>query len=243
MRHNLQYMGDEINSTFEKPETTETVRVLWSPTQVLGLSVGISDARTVWYELKKGNETIISRSNLSLLNDAETNLLTITGEPIYKETLRDETWEQPWGEQRFIRDNHNELALISETFIIRFRLFDDSFGFRYELLGDGEVTIAKEYTEFAIDPTAEAWWIPALGQNHYEHLYKKTPLSGIDTAHTALAIELPTGKHIAIHEAALYNYGAMNVVPTETGLVSSITPLISWSVALSLLKIAKNVSC
>ena len=200
-------------------------KTLQSPSGALTLTVGTQLDTAIWYELKKNDEIIINRSELTLIDSNEINLLETSSPFKYKETSRDKTWEQPWGEQRFIRDNHNEIAVIADTFTIRFRLFDDSLGFRYELTGSGEVTILKELTEFNIDPTSEAWWIPALGQNHYEHLYKKTTLKDIDTAHTALAIEHPSGNHIAIHEAALYNYGALNVVPTEKGLVSSVTPL------------------
>ncbi len=205
----------------------ETKKIIQSPGTILSLSVGITEGEPIWYELQKNNEIIINRSELKLMSSDGVNLLQSSEPYTLKEKTRDETWEQPWGEQQFVRDNHNELVVTGTSFSITFRLFDDSLGFRYELLGSSEVTISKELTEFCIEPSAEAWWIPALGQNHYEHLYKKTPLSHIDTAHTALAIELPNGKHVAIHEAALYNYGAMNVVPTEKGLVSSVTPLMA----------------
>src|SRR5690606_37760881 len=101
----------------------------------------------------------------------------------------------------------------------------------YELDGEGEIDISREETEFNITHKAKAWWIPALGQNHYEHLYKQTSLPDIDTAHTPLTIELPDSGYLAIHEAALYDYGSMNVVPTEDGLMSTITPLLNGNAA------------
>lgn len=205
-------MGNETNSII-------------SPNGALTLSVGINEEGLIWYELKKRDEIIIARSFAKLLNSEGHNFLEVTEQAHYTESSRDETWEQPWGEQRFVRDNHHELSLNTPTFVVRFRLFDDSLGFRYELLGDGAITITSEQTEFNIDTAAHAWWIPALGKNHYEHLYKKTSIPEVDTAHTPLAIELPNTSFIAIHEAALYDYGAMNVVPTPTGLITSVTPL------------------
>src|SRR5690606_9364811 len=69
-----------------------------------------------------------------------------------------------------------------------------------------------------------------LGQNHYEHLYKKTPLKSIDTAHTPLTIEVSDTLFVAIHEAGLYDYGAMNLVPTKSGLSTSITPVLNGTI-------------
>lgn len=200
------------------------IHTITSPEHRLTLSVGIGDGG-VWYQLQHGETTIVSHSSVSLYDDAGTNLLSVKGHIDWQQSSHDETWEQPWGEQQYVRDNHMELSLHTDTFSIRFRLFDDGLGFRYELHGEGEVTIGGEETEFNVDQSASGWWIPALGQNHYEHLYKKTTLPEIGVAHTPLTIELPTGQYIAIHEAALYNYGAMNIVPTPAGLKSAITPL------------------
>lgn len=209
----------------KKPNQNNS-RNLRSPNGQLELRVGVDDTATVWYELMSDGKPTIHRSKLAVIDSDNHNLLQVKGEVQYKERSRDETWEQPWGEQRFVRDHHNQLSLKTASFNIRFRLFDDSFGFRYELLGEGPKTIKRESTEFNIEKTdGNAWWIPALGQNHYEHLYKKTPIDEIATAHTPLTIELGDGRYMAIHEAALYDYGSMNLVPTDSGLASSITPI------------------
>ncbi|MGH7218368.1 MAG: glycoside hydrolase family 97 protein [Candidatus Microsaccharimonas sp.] len=201
-----------------------------SPQGTLTLNAGIEKGR-LWYSLLNGETTVIEESRLALFDTQHANLLAVHGEVQAKETSFDETWEQPWGEQRLVHNNYNELSLHTADFIVRFRLFDDSLGFRYELLGSGDITIAREETEFNVDVASHAWWIPALGGNHYEHLYKKTVLSEIDTAHTPLTIELPNGTFTAIHEAALYDYGAMNSIPTEKGVVSAITPLQDGTIA------------
>lgn len=230
-------MGDDLKTKTElKSQQTSEGYTLVSPNSRLVLKVAVNELNQVWYELFKNNKTIIQGSKLTLYDESGANILEVKKSVTFHEDTHDETWEQPWGEQRFVRDIHNEVALQTDTYIIRFRLFDDSFGIRYELLKNNpeagsEITIAHEETEFNIDLAAHAWWIPALGQNHYEHLYKKTLLSEIDTAHTALTIELPDNSFLAIHEAALYNYGAMNLVPTEHGLVSSVTPLSAGYIA------------
>lgn len=214
-------MGGTENKQFENAAYT-----VKSPDEELILSVGINETNAkLWYGLQKGEEVLISRSELTVIDHANENILTFHAAPEYRQSSFDETWEQPWGEQRFVRNNNTQLEVASENFSIKFRLFDDGLGFRYELRGSGDLTILKEQTEFNIDHSAQAWWIPALGQNHYEHLYKKTSLPEIGVAHTPLAIELNEHRYLAIHEAALYDYGSMNIVPTEKGLESSITPL------------------
>lgn len=188
------------------------------------LHVG-SSSEGFWYSLDYNQRTLVKRSHLSLFAEDGNNLIQPEDSIRFDTHAFEETWEQPWGEQRLVENRYNELSLHGERFTIRFRVYDEGLGFRYELRGDGELVIARESTEFAMDRQSQAWWIPALGGNHYEHLYRKTSLDTIDTAHTPLTIELAGGGYAAIHEAALYDYGAMNIIPTETGLSSAITPL------------------
>lgn len=205
---------------------SENKHLIHSPNSTLSLSIGIDDGARVWYSLSAGHKVLIAPSTLSLTNTGGADLLLVTGEPRFEQTSFDETWEQPWGEQRLVRNSYNEISLIAEVFTVRFRLFDDSLGFRYELHGKGNAHIAQEEIEFNVPSQSHAWWIPALGHNHYEHQFVKTTLPDIDTAHTPLTIELPSDGFLAIHEAALYNYGAMNIIPSESGLKSNLTPLI-----------------
>lgn len=210
-----------------------STRNISSPNGRYELTVDVDHAGAVWYELHDGETVVVALSTLSLVDTMERDWLRVPDDTAhdYVESTYDETWEQPWGEQRYVRNHYNELALVTDVCTVRFRLFDDGLGFRYELVGEGDVTIVRESTEFNIGREAHAWWIPALGQNHYEHLYKRSVIPEIDTAHTPLTIELPSGKYMAIHEAALYDYGAMNLVPGEHGLRSTITPLSSGGVA------------
>lgn len=82
----------------------------------------------------------------------------------------DETWTQPWGEVKTIRDHHNELRI----------QFSDGVGFRYEFPEQpnlDEFEIMDEQTEFALSGDHQAWWIGAFQSNRYEYLYNDTPLS------------------------------------------------------------------
>jgi len=133
----------------------------------------------------------------------------------------DETWEQPWGERRFVRNRHNELrARLREksgdrrAFDVVFRLYDDGLGFRYEFPDQPalkEVLIQDELTEFAVVDPATAWWIPAWEWNREEYLYNRTRLNEVGQAQTPMTIRTDDGLHIAFHEAALVDYSGMNL--------------------------------
>ena len=112
----------------------------------------------------------------------------------------DETWETVWGEQRFIRNNYNELKIELQEktksrrrcFII-FRVFDDGVGFRYEFPDQEnlkDVVILDENTQFRLSGDHTCWWIPG-DWDIYEHLFNTTRFSEIDAlskrGHEALA--------------------------------------------------------
>ena len=129
----------------------------------------------------------------------------------------DDTWEQPWGERRYVRNHGNEMRVRlrdkgGRELGVVFRVFDDGVGFRYEFpdqVSLQQVNIVDELTEFAIAEPATAWWIPGGEWNRYEYLYNRTPLAEVSQAHTPITMKLASGVHIAIHEAALVDYSAM----------------------------------
>jgi len=101
----------------------------------------------------------------------------------------DETWETVWGEQRFIRNNYNELKIeLKEKgkkerrcFIV-FRIFDDGVGFRFEFPHQDnfkDVVILDENTQFKLTGDHTCWWIPG-DWDIYEHLFNTTKFSEID---------------------------------------------------------------
>ncbi len=150
-----------------------------------------------------------------------------------RRTTVDDTWEQPWGERRLVRDHHHELlaTFVStnghDDFNVRVRVFDDGFGFRYEIGGTGDVEILTERTEINVVGPATAWWQPADGKVRYEHLYRETALDDIGRAHTPVAIRTASGVHLAVHEAALIDYAAFALERTGDGGFR--TSLRAWS--------------
>lgn len=132
----------------------------------------------------------------------------------------DNVWEQPWGEQRLIRDHHNELVVkymdmnnTNNIFYVRARVFNEGIGFRYEVPADGPRYITRELTEFNFlkSHLATAYWIPGQGRERYEYLYRTTPLQQVEKAHTPFTVEYTDGTHVAIHEAALIDYSGMSI--------------------------------
>jgi alpha-glucosidase len=147
----------------------------------------------------------------------------------------DETWEQPWGERRRIRNHYNELRVtLAENAKPRrhldlvFRVYDDGLGFRYEFPrqeGLPTVRIREELTEFTLAGDATAWWIPAGEWNREEYLYHRTPVEAVGDAQTPITFRLADGTHLSIHEAALVDYSGMNLTRVEgRRLKASLTP-------------------
>jgi alpha-glucosidase len=137
----------------------------------------------------------------------------------------DQTWEQPWGERRSIRNHYNELRVtlteknaLKRSFDVVFRMYDDGLGFRYEFPDQAalkQVKIGEELTEFNIVEAATAWWIPAGEWNREEYLYHRTPLQEVGDAQTPLTLRTDSGLHVSIHEAALVDYAGMNLTRIE----------------------------
>ncbi len=129
----------------------------------------------------------------------------------------DDTWEQPWGERRYVRDHGNEMRVAlrekyGHQLNVVFKVFDDGVGFRYEFPdqpGLEQVNIEEELTEFDIAEPATAWWIPGGEWNRDEYLYHATPLTELSMAHTPVTMKLASGVHIAIHEAAVVDFATV----------------------------------
>jgi alpha-glucosidase len=154
-----------------------------------------------------------------------------TGAPALRDSLRivdttrqtfDETWTQPWGEVRRVRDQHNELKVtvvetsgLGRRFTVAVRAFDDGVAFRYDLPDQPNLkafVIADELTEFALLDDARTWWIPSNRPrlDRSEMLFSSSPLSRLDSVQTPLTLETRDGRtFIVIHEANLVDYARM----------------------------------
>jgi alpha-glucosidase len=197
----------------------ETIATVTSPGNVLSASVTIDEEGKPGYTISRNGRPIVAESRLGfLLTDAPKLERNFTGDGVETRSF-DETWEQPWGERRYVRNHYNEMrvGLVEKSspqrrLVVVFRAFDNGIGFRYEFPDQPQlrqVNIGDELTEFAIADQGTAWWIPGGEWNRYEYLYNRTRLSEVAQAHTPITIRTDAGLHIAIHEAALVDYSGM----------------------------------
>ncbi len=189
-----------------------------SPDGAITVTLDINGEGTPVYSVTRGGEELIAPSRMGF-NLADEDPLRRNLELASTDRASgEERWEQPWGERRFVEDRHNELLATfnhGETdrqISVRFRVFDDGVGFRYEFperADKPEWHIADELTEFNIGPEGTAWWIQAGDWNRYEYIYHETPIASVATAHTPITFRLEDGTHMSIHEAALVDYSGM----------------------------------
>ena len=191
-----------------------------SPDGTITLAVTTdNDARVTW-SLSRRGKLLVAPSKLGFILSDGVNMVrgwSITGD---SRGQGDSTWEQPWGERRFVRDRYNEVTVrLRQSAVqggrlmnVHFRLFDNGVGFRYELPEQAAMKtmrIADELTEFSVAPKGTAWWIQGGEWNRYEQVYQQTPIDAVSTAHTPITMRLEDGTHLSFHEAALVDYSAM----------------------------------
>ena len=203
-----------------------------SPGNVLTVDITINGEGRVGYAVSRLGQPVIGESHVGFLLADGPQLLRNFQKTGETRRSFDQTWEQPWGEWRTIRDHYNELAVgfaekdkLKRRFTLVFRVYDNGIGFRYELPQQpnlNQVNITEELTQFRIAEPGEAWWSPAFESNREEYLYNRTPITGIATAQTPLTMRTASGTHIAIHEAALVDYSGMNVRQVENGLLEAV---------------------
>jgi len=232
---------------------TNTINTSVSPDKSLKLEI-YSENNSIYYSLYKNNKPIIDKSMLGLKTDKFefSNNIQVLG---ISKTNKNENWTQVWGEKKVIQDNHNEIAVnllsldTNLKMTLRFRLFDDGLGFRYELMdqnGLDKYNIMNELTEFNFSEDSNSWWIPAYAYRRYEFLYANTLISeisrdkfselveylngpriGPEAVQTPFTTQREDGITIAIHEANLTNYSSMTL--KADGSKKMQCDLIPWS--------------
>ncbi|WP_084398929.1 glycoside hydrolase family 97 protein [Henriciella aquimarina] len=203
-----------------------------SPDGRTEISLATANGQPV-YTVTRDGKPLIAQSKLGLRFASGANLdrgfeITETAADSH-----DETWQQPWGEKRTVRDLHNEItARFTSTddgpersFTVRARVFDAGVAFRYEVPDTGERALVDEITEFAVEPNATSWWTPAGEYNRYEYIYKTTPVRDIYRVHTPYTlkydVEGADGPYLAIHEAALVDYAGMWLDQRRAGVLEA----------------------
>jgi hypothetical protein len=209
-----------------------------SPNQNFSLTFQLNEENQPTYELIYKNKVVIKKSKLGFKikndNDFMKNLRIISN----TQTDFDQTWQPIWGETKNIRNHYKAITFTLEnqnkqTFIIQFRLFDDGLGFRYEFPEQPNLqyfTIQEELTEFNLVDDHKTFWIPGDFDSN-EYVYNTSKLSEINAekgknateigvktifhphaVQTPLMLKTKENLYINIHEAALIDYPAMNLI-------------------------------
>ncbi|WP_312825040.1 glycoside hydrolase family 97 protein [Epilithonimonas sp.] len=220
---------------------------LQSPDGKFVMNFSIQNGGFPTYQLKYKSKEIIKPSKLGFelktkdaaANDARNflnNNFTVIGS---KTAKFDETWQPVWGETKNIRNHYNELVVslkqsgTDRLLDVRFRLFDDGLGFRYEFPQQKNLvyfTIKEEKTQFAMTGDHTAYWIPG-DYDTQEYNYTTSKLSEIrglmaksyekgnvsqtsfspTGVQTSLMLKTKDGVYINLHEAALIDYSCMHL--------------------------------
>jgi len=205
----------------QAPPGSQIVASEDSPSKTIHVDVTVNAEGRVGYMVSRQGTPVIAESRLGFLFTDAPEMLRNFKAVGHTTRSFDQTWEEPWGEYRTIRDRYNELAIsfdeqnwLKRRMTVVFRVFDDGVGFRYELFaapGFTHANIADELTEFNVAEPATAWWDEALEWNREEYLYHRTPVEEIGTAQTPLTIRTQSGLHLSFHEAALVDYSGMDL--------------------------------
>ncbi|WP_242916464.1 glycoside hydrolase family 97 protein [Pontibacter liquoris] len=214
-------------------------QVITSPDKNLTLKFEVGEKGVPTYQLTYKKKPVIKESKLGLeLKDAPSMMDGFTVAKTEQAAVNN-TWEPVLGEQKTIRNNYNELLVTltqkaqqDRQIRIRFRLFNDGLGFRYEFPEQKELNyfiIKEENTEFNLTGDHKIFWIPGdYDTNEYAYTTSKiSEIPGLIKKATidvhaqwpikTLAVQTPSmmktadGLYINIHEAALINYPAMNL--------------------------------
>lgn len=248
---------------------------LMSPDGNFIMNFRLNQSGTPEYELLYKDKTVIKPSTLGLelqkedankktdfswkerhdkdQLDTKTNLMNGFIIQDVKTATCDETWQPVWGEEKEIRNHYNEMAVTlnqpanDRYIILRFRLFNDGLGFRYEFPQQKNLNyfvIQEEHSQFAMAGNHTAFWIPG-DYDTQEYDYTTSRLSEIrgkmKTAitpnssqyafsptgvQTALMMKTDDGLYINLHEAALVDYACMHLNLDDKNLVfeSWLTP-------------------
>lgn len=219
-----------------------------SPNGAISVSFSLADGGRPTYEMTyKGRPVVkLSHLGLELAKDkhatkgfAETSLMDGFTESHSEVSSFDETWKPVWGETATIRNHYNELLVslsqdhTGRQMNIRFRVYDDGMGLRYEFPQQDSLVyfiVKEEHTQFAMTGDHTAWWLPG-DYDTQEQETQESRLSEIRArfhdavnwsnssvanfsetgVQTSLQMKSQDGLYINIHEAALVNYPAMHL--------------------------------
>ncbi|MFI3321876.1 MAG: glycoside hydrolase family 97 protein [Rikenellaceae bacterium] len=211
---------------------------LTSPSGELNLNFSLTEKGEPTYDLTYKGKDVVKTSKLGLELKDDIGLMDGFTIADTQNATFDESWTPVWGEVKTIRNNYNEMAVTlnqaekNRNIIIRFRLFNDGVGFRYEFPLQESLNyfvISEEKSQFAMAGDHTAFWIPG-DYDTQEYDYSETRLSEIRSTmdkavtpnasqtpfsptgvQTSLQMKTDDGLYINIHEAALIDYSCMHL--------------------------------
>ena len=209
-----------------------------SPDGNVILSFSLKNDGTPSYKVSYKNKPVINESTLGFTlkkADPLTNNFKVVDT---KKSTFKETWKPVWGEESEILNHYNELLVqlqqekTNRKMNIRFRVYNEGVGFRYEFPSQKELTyfvVEEELSQFAMTGDHTAWWIPG-DYDTQEYDYMESKLSEIrglmkeavtenvsqfafspTGVQTSLMMKTKDGLYINLHEAALVDYSLMNL--------------------------------
>lgn len=230
---------------------------LKSPDGIFAMQFYLRDGGIPTYTLTYKGKEVIKPSKLGLeLNSKKEDRSSLYDNFIIVGTTTDtfdETWQPVWGESKDIRNHYNELAVTlnqpstDRQMLIRFRLFNDGLGFRYEFPQQKKLVyfvIKEERSQFAMTGDHKAIWLPG-DYDTQEYDYTTSRLSEIRSlmdkaitsnssqtpfsptgVQTSLMMKSDDGLYINLHEAALINYSTMHLNLDDKNMIfeSWLTP-------------------
>ncbi len=190
-----------------------------SPDGRIRTSVTLNEAGIPTLQIDVDGEKRITATQLGLEAD-ETNLASGFAIAEVTRTQHDETWTQPWGENKEIRDCHDEMAIKMQnaegvTLVLRVRAFDDGVGFRYEYdTPVDSLRLTDEHTTFRFAQDGLSWSIDG-NYDTYELPYREQAISAVERANTPFTFRCGD-LYGSIHEAALYDYPEMHLLRRDS---------------------------
>ncbi|MDY2943603.1 MAG: glycoside hydrolase family 97 N-terminal domain-containing protein, partial [Paludibacteraceae bacterium] len=206
---------------------SSTESVLTSPDGKMQVVFALGAEGEPTYSVRRNGKPVLLPSALGL-ETTEQSLTSCFRIDSISRSSRDTVWETVWGEERLIRDHHNEMTVhLSHPSDIRmdivFRAFNDGFALRYQIDGERH-TILSEQTSYVFAQTPEAWSIPWRTE-YYEALWTKAPITSMDTTCSPITLQLADGTYAFLHEAALTDYPAENFYYRGDTIRTFLTPL------------------
>ncbi|OHX65023.1 glycoside hydrolase family 97 protein [Flammeovirga pacifica] len=224
--------------TFVSFSCTPNYLVVTSPDEKLAVEVSTNDDGKAWYSVTWAGEPIIKKSYLGFEFKDQPSLdsnFKIVGE--LRNTMN-ETWKQPWGENKKVKDHHNQLRIqlqekdgLQRRLDVVFRVFDNGVGFRYEFPEQEnlkEFVIMNEKTQFQLSDNHEAWWIWA-DYDTYEKLYNHTDVDSATWVATPVTFKTKENYYVSLHEAALTDYAGMTLKLDDQQRYTYESVLVPWA--------------